>query len=658
MAEKVASIKLGLNVSRYQAGLGTIKSGTESAAKSMGGALKKGLADGMRGAMSSVKSGLGSLKNMIAGLGLFAGLPGMKDQIAKAVALEGKYRGLSFAIRAGTNASVDWKSIQSQVQSAALDTGNSTEELANSYSSLFKDIGDPEFAASAMRSVGMAARASGESVETLTNIAGTMNEKFGVSAGAMDDALAAVLSLGNSGGVGIQDMADKLGMVGASAKSAGLSGIDGFSKVAALLNLADGSTGNLEKGLAAVSGVIDTLGEKSLKNKALVKLGVDPKQVGDDAMSALESIMKRTGGNKDKLAVAFQGDQLKLLADMGQVYAGTFAATEGDVKTKTAAALAAYRASIEKAGKANVDGAALRKQSAGEMESAEAKLQMAMTKIEQAFSKPEITEAITKLMGALPQLADMVAKAVSFAVDSPLAAGGSVVAAMALKGALAEGGSSVASSLLSAFMGGAKGAAPALAAGIASGAPGLASSLAPLMGPVGLALGVGIAAFLAKATQDQQNAEAERSASAKSYTATVDSDRQNINSALKGSGIDVDPMAGMSPETARRLGKNVEEGDKFEAAAQKAKVLQVDDAMKQRMLAAWGPKGGSSAAPLPAVSVDPSAGRPQTMAIPGVNLAALLAQQELKVRIVNPKDISPSGGGLPPPALPGYMPRP
>src|SRR5262249_44600211 len=143
------------------------------------------------------------------------------------------------------------------------------------------------------------------------------------------------------GGITMDQMSEKLGVVAASAKGAGLEGQAGFTKVVALLNVADKSTGSLKKGIAAVSGIIDTMGNKTEKAKVLYKLGLNPARVKGDATQVLKEIVQRTRGNKDRLGVAFQGEQLKLVSDLGRTYATTFKETKGDIKAKGAAAMKA-----------------------------------------------------------------------------------------------------------------------------------------------------------------------------------------------------------------------------------------------------------------------------------------------------------------------------
>jgi Phage-related minor tail protein len=650
MGDRSASIKIGLKAQGYVSGLRDIKSQTDRTGRDLGTSLKNGMNAGMRGAFESIKSGFQAVKTFVMGLGLFAGVIGIKEQVGHAIKMEASYRKLAFAIRSGTGEAIKWRDIQKDVHGLALETGQSTEALTEGYSTLFKEVGKAAFARQGIHAIATTATATGESIETLTAITGVLNEKFGVTADEIPETLAAVVSLGNKGGVTVEQMAEKLGIVGAAAKAAGLDGRQGFEKVVALLNVADKANGSLRKGISAVSGIIDTLGNKAERNKVLMKVGLNPSQVKGDATDVLGSILKKTGGNKDKLGIAFQGEQLKLVEDLGKTYATAFKETQGDIKTKGAAALAAYREKLEQAGKSQLSNADIQKQAAEEMQSTEKQIAVAMTKLEQTFSKPELTAAITKLANMLPGLAEGFGKLVTFATDNPLGAAGAGVAALGAKGFL-EG--AIGAIIRGAFTSGASAAAPTLASAIAGAGPGLAGTFGGMLGPIGLALGASLVAGVIIAQKEWKDAEDQRRATGKAAFEALDSDRQKINEALRQNGIQVDPLAGLSPSFARRTSANKGEGDAIEQAITDARMKgsTVDPATLERLRARYGaPDGGGASSganasmPGPNQSTSPGAGVPHRTTPASQTLEQLLGR-ELKVRVVNPQEIG--GGGSP-----------
>jgi hypothetical protein len=667
MGDRTASIKIGLKAQGFVSGLRDIKGQTDRTGRELGSSLKNGMNAGFRGAFESIKSGFQAVKTFVGGLGLFAGVVGIKEQVGHAIRMEAGYRKLAFAIRSGTGEAIKWRDIQQDVQGLALETGQSTEDLSHGYATLFKEVGKAAFARSGIRSIATAATATGESIATLTEITGVLNEKFGVTADQLPDTLAAVVSLGNKGGVTVEQMAEKLGIVGASAKAAGLEGQQGFAKVIALLNVADKSNGSLKKGISAVSGIIDTLGNKAERSKVLMRVGLNPSQVKGDATDQLGQIIKKTGGNKDRLGIAFQGEQLKLVADLGKTYATVFKETKGDIQTKGAAALAAYREKIDQAGKSQLVGADLQKQAAVEMESAEKQIAVAMTKLEQTFSKPELLGAVTKLANTLPGLADAFEKVVSFASDNPVGAAGVGVAALGAKGFM-EG--AIGAVIRGAFTSGAAAAAPTLAGAISGAGPGLAGAFGGALGPIGLALGAGIAAQIALAAHDAKKWEGERRAGGKAAFEALDADRQKINEQLRQSGIQVDPLAGLSPSFARRTTANKTEGDAVEQAIADARMRPqggptVDQATFDRLREKYGMPGGAApdrsamlSLPGPNQSTSPAAGAAPRATPASQSLEQLLGR-ELRVRVVNPQDIggaSSAGGSGPSAPKPGWMP--
>jgi hypothetical protein len=667
MGDRSASIKIGLKAQGYVSGLRDIKGQTDRTARDLGSSLKNGMNAGFRGAFESIKSGFQAIKTFVGGLGLFAGVIGIKEQVGHAIRMEANYRKLAFAIRSGTGEAIKWRDIQQDVHGLALETGQSTEELTQGYSTLFKEVGKAAFARSGIRSIATAATATGESIETLTAITGVLNEKFGVTAAELPDTLAAVVSLGNKGGVTVEQMAERLGVVGASAKAAGLEGQQGFAKVVALLNVADKANGSLKKGIAAVSGVIDTLGNKAERNKVLMRVGLNPSKVKGDATDILGQIIKRTGGNKDKLGIAFQGEQLKLVEDLGKTYATAFKETQGDIKTKGAAALAAYRDKLDQAGKSQLDGADLQKQAASEMESSEKQVAVAMTKLEQTFSKPELLGAVTKLANMLPGLADGFEKLVTFATENPLGAAAGGVAALGAKG-FAEG--AIGAVIRGAFTSGATAAAPTLASAISGAGPGLAGAFGGALGPIGLALGAGVAAMVITAQRDAIKWEAERRGAGREAFSALDADRQKINETLRQSGVHVDPLAGLAPSFARRTTANKAEGDAVEQAIADARLrpqgATVDQTTFERLRAKYGmpgtaPPTGAAATSVagPNQSTSPLAGVPQRTTPASQSLEQLLGR-ELRVRVVNPQEIGgagAAGGGTSASApKPGWMP--
>lgn len=635
MADKSASIKLSLKSSAFVSGMRDNTKTVKTEAGTMGSALRKSLSDGVKGASDAVKGLFSSVKATITSMSGLAGGISIAGGLKQALAMEGQYKKLAFAIRAGTGESVKWKDIQKQVQQTSLETGQSTEDLVHGYSKLFKDTGDKEFAGKAIKSVGIAAAGSGESIETLAEIAGTLNEKFNVTAEELPEALAAAISFGNKGGVTVEQMAEKLGLVGAAAKEAGLSGKDGFGKVAALLNVADNSTGNFKKALGAVTGIIDTLGNKAERNKALGRLGLVPSQVKGDAIDTIGAILKKTNGNKDKLAMAFQGPQLQVLADLGQNYAKVFKETQGDVKTKTAAAIASFDAAIAQAGKSELSAADISEKAATALESPTAQIASALTRLEAAFNDVDVKGAIKKLSKVIPLVADLLGGVAS----SPGLAVGAGVTAVAGKG-FAEAGA--AALMKAAFSSGGKDAAGQIATGMSGGGKGFMSAAQPLL----------IAAIIAGWT-----AAIEQGFKLKKDLENLDDqDKKQLKTELKKTGatwlknqtmglVDVFSDQDYQQESENNLG--IETGSVLDAGnANRRKDAAI--AVQEAAMSGGQSNAGAFSSQAPQVSSVPQSAGPNPQFGPLISSL----NKELRVRVVNPQDIRTGGA-----TAPGWKPR-
>ena len=224
---------------------------------------------------------------------------------------------------------------------------------------------------------------------------------------------------------------------------------------------------------------------------------------------------------------------------------------------------------------------------------------------------------------------------------------------------------------MSALSRGGVSAAGAIAGGIGGAGPALATGFGGALGPIGLALGLGVAAMVYAAYQDAAKAEEQRRATGKEAVRVLDADRQRINETLRQQGIEVDPLSGMSKEVAGRATPTLAERDKVEAAidASRAAGWGLTPDQQERMLARWGgasvPQMSGGAGPRASFAPGAAAGAGGS-AVPRAtpasqDLGQLLASRELRVRVVNPKEIgggSSSGGALGGGApVPGWVPR-
>lgn len=407
MADKEATLKLTLKSDGFKAGLTDAEKAAEKAAKSMRARISKGLSDAGKEGIDALKGSLSNLKSAVMGVAGIAGGFGVVEFARRAISSEAAFKKLAFQIRAGTGEMKNWRDMQRDAQATALKFGHTSEEIGKSISDLYAAVGDPKFAQEASKVVAEFATGSHEPLETMTNLAGGLNEKFGITAKELPDVLAQVVSMGNKGGVSVGDLADKIGIIGANARGAGLEGKKGFGLLVGMLNIADNATGTLKKGIGGVTGIIEgitnnTLGE-SLKKNLQFDLSKAKKQ-GLEFDDILGQIIEKSGGSHDNLAKVFAGDQLKVVTELAKVYQEGFDSTQGSKAEKTKGGWEAYEKAIADASKSALSVADIQAEAAKEMETPEKKIATAMEKLAQVFTSEKMSHAFEQLADFLPKV--------------------------------------------------------------------------------------------------------------------------------------------------------------------------------------------------------------------------------------------------------------
>lgn len=450
MADKEARVRLTLNNSGFLGGLRQTTDEVRRQGEAMAHAFHKPLLGGLDSAKKSLTS-LGSEAKNAAKFGLALGGSFALGAAAKsAFGLRHEVSNLAFAIRAGTGEAVNLDALGAKLEVTANNWSQANRDVVDSYRSIYEQIGDAQFASGVIDAVGEAATASGKSMGVFANIASDTFKFFNVGAKDMRQALAAVISFGEQGGLTIEEIAGTIGQMGASAKLAGASGMEGLSRVLGMANMADSSLGKLKEKIGAVKGLFDRLNNpdeaKRIGKEIHAQLTDKNGNVRSDALNILIS---KTGGNTQKLNALFGtgSKEAKLLAQFGDLYKK--GADDSGLKgaKRTEAGLAALNAAIEKAAQSNLSSEAMREEATRKAQSSETAMQRSMNALEQAFNQPKMAEAMNKLAQVMPKLASGVAKLLETVAEHPLLAGGAVIGAKIGAGAAEGIGASIAQSL-------------------------------------------------------------------------------------------------------------------------------------------------------------------------------------------------------------------
>lgn len=485
-----------------------MKNETSGFAKSAKHELKESFSEGLKEAKKELKETGREVKELFTTALTLGGAFSFEEGIRGAVKMRGKLSDLAFMVSEGEKKQVSWNEIHEAIAPIAEETTRSVDELAGAYEKMYSATGNRDVSEGSLKAIGTIANASGKSVESLAGIAGALNEKFKISAKQMPEALAMVVELASKGGVEFEELQNVIETTGASALSAGLSGEGGLKKMLAVANIGGDALKNMGKGVRQVSTLFDQMVSPEFKKKLdglhLNVKTMNKDKTARDATAVLEDILVKAKGKREQLAKIFTGEQLKLVVALGHDFAETYEKTGGNVE----AARKSFEKSLAAAGESTTNYAEIEKRASERVEQdPAAALRRAMNKIEEAFMKPKMIEAIDKIAAKLPELADWIAKGVEFATDHPLEAGaalvGGKVAAGVLPGMIGSGAVGLGKSAIKALTGGGAAAAEGATVGevaaggaaTAGGTSGLAA-LAAALGPIGAAVGAagGVAA--------------------------------------------------------------------------------------------------------------------------------------------------------------------
>jgi hypothetical protein len=424
MAERTARVKLMLNSGDFLGGMQRVTQQVQSAGRAMGSALSGPMMSGLSAAKKSMQSTIGGVGTALKFGVALGGAWELKDAAKGALTLQGTYRNLAFAIKAGTGESVKFEAIQKTVQGIGMRWSRTNDEVASTYKHLWDEVGNTQFAEKATEAVSMVATATGASTDTLTNLAGQLGEKFGIAGGDIAGALSKIYAFSNQGGLGIDEMGDRLGMLGASAKQLGIVGTEGMGKMIAFANLGEKASGTIRKAIVGVTGLMDEMASPGKVKEIEKKLGLklttkDGKIKGD----AIDQIIKKTHGDETNIGKVFTGGSQKLMTEIGRSYKDAFESTKGTKKQKEAAGVEAFNAAMKKASTVAFDEADMTAQAAKKNDTAKAMMTRALNEMQNAFSQPEVIDAMKAMAKITPSVASGMAKLLTFAMDHPLLAG-------------------------------------------------------------------------------------------------------------------------------------------------------------------------------------------------------------------------------------------
>lgn len=434
--DREAAIRLTLGADDYLVNIRRVGQATEQAEKTMVKAGRSATValNGAKQSLSSLAASTGALIRTAGGL---AAAFSLGASAKRAMGLREQFRDLEFQINKTGKAQVDWNDLYKQAFDVSQKTGESIEGVGAAMSSVFAATGDAEFARGAVKSIGDAASATGQSIDGWGNAAQLLQRKFGATAGTIADMMAIVVEKTGAGGLSLEDMSLKFGLLAGEAADAGFKGAAGLSSLLGLLTNLDSRVG--EKSVPGLKILFQTLKDGSSQLKALGKESGVKFTEGTTAVEKIRALLASEKG-RGAIEAKLTGETRVVFDELVKPFdAAAKAAKEGGAKTKEATdqGLAAFDRAIGELSKSTLTGAKLAEEgSKAVLEDPRVKLKTALDKLADAMLRPKLISAIDKLADKLPGIADWFAKLLDFAVDHPLLAAGGVVGGVAAKGAV------------------------------------------------------------------------------------------------------------------------------------------------------------------------------------------------------------------------------
>jgi hypothetical protein len=481
MGDKTATVRLDVKGDGFRSGMNKAKQDVARGAKEMGSSLSSAMNEGAKGGVNAIKGMLGTIKNAAMGLsGIFGGI-GFAELVKGSLDSRAQFVNLSMAIEAGSGRIVEWQKLQKESRAIAKQWGQDNALLGKSFGDVYAGTQNLDFAAQSVETIAIAARGTGEEVENLTKIAGVLNQKFGITARELPEAMAAVYgAAGAMGPGGLEKLGEDFGEIGGKAKTMGLTGVEGMKQMLGWLAKAQQETGRFEQAMTALPQIFDQIIERTGKGGILESGGkvpikiqtVDEQGQPRSPADIVADIIAKTGGDATALGeFGFGGEGLQTVKALAKDFQAEMKATGGDIDASRAAVTRALMGAAE----SSVDWSRIQERASDNMKGPAANITTAIETMKEAFEDPGMQSAIESLAENLPELAEGVAKAVQFIVKNPIMSAGVLLGGTGIRGgigaglsaAMQKGGQSAAGSIQGAMTTGGTTAAKSIAGSFA-----------------------------------------------------------------------------------------------------------------------------------------------------------------------------------------------
>jgi hypothetical protein len=451
MATREAALRVTIRNAGFLAGMRQMTAVAATTGAKMGAALSGPMKAGLASAAGTMKTMMGGLAGHMKTVASLGGAFAVGKFLSDAVKMQTAYRNIAHNVNKISDGAVDWKTIQASIAPIADKTGQTVQDMATSFDTVFQATGDLEYTKKAMEAIGTAATASGEDATKYAQAMQLADRKFGVGVNETEAAVAAFDAKIGIGGAGIDDLNNKFAVMAGEASAAGMSGVTGMNQLLGVMLKLDSSIGEkASPGLKAMFQYLknNTAQLKKLEKDASIKFEPD--------MTAFEKIRAMLQSEKGRVAaeMTFTADRRVVYDTLAQPFQDAYkqAVAQGkSTKEATQIGLKAFDKSIQEMSGSTGKFSNLQEQAAQRMkEDPSVIMRKALNKMATAFQDDKMLGAIEKMAKILPGVADGFVKLLDWVMNNPLlAAGGYVGARVGIsfaQGALINAGTKIGAS--------------------------------------------------------------------------------------------------------------------------------------------------------------------------------------------------------------------
>lgn len=464
MAEEEARVRLELAASGMSSELRRLERDSKELSQELEGVGRSAQSSEkkMSPAFASMKKGLGAAKSALgemggaikSTLGQAATLGGALSAgagVHNALALTERYRKVADSIERATGKAMDWENVQAKIETAADASNRTNEEMLDAFDAIRGKTGDAAAAFDQLDTVAVGLNATKEEAKSLGTIMGVLAKSFPEA--DLNAAMANVIGHTDKGRISFEEMSEDLNELASIATLAGQKGEQGLGRILGIATHVNKDVKNMSETMTG----LDQLFEKVRQTPVVKGLGEAGgfKQADitdtDDGVERVKRMLEIAGDHGAKQFKKFQTEALEteftgreeqvafetLAKPFREAYEEALEQGKSATEASKAGA-AAFDKSLSEIADASTDYSTLQKQASEEMKSPQAAMREAMKEFGDAFTKPEMIDAIHKFAKAMPKIAEMAADLVGFAADHPMLAG---VGALGARPAMAAGAS-------------------------------------------------------------------------------------------------------------------------------------------------------------------------------------------------------------------------